>query len=56
MGKTLKYLLGSSSILYTLCVLSALLLGYWDWWVALVAVLGLASFGLWRRVRQSESE
>ena len=45
-----KYLWGSSCILYALSVASALLLGYWDWWVALVAVLGVVTFGIWRRV------
>ena len=42
-----KYLWGSSCILYALSVVSALLLGYWEWWVALVAVLGLATFVMW---------
>ena len=50
MNQLTKYLWGSASILYALSVVSALLLGYWGWWVALVAVLGLASFGLWRKV------
>ena len=43
-----KYLWGSASILYALSVVSALLLGYREWWVALVAVLALATFGIWR--------
>lgn len=44
-----KYLWGSACILYVLSVSSALLLGYWDWWMALVAVLAFATFALWRQ-------
>ena len=42
-----KYLWGSAAVLYALSVVSGLLLGYRDWWVAGTAILGLAAFGLW---------
>lgn len=45
----MKYLSGSAAIMFTLSVVSALALGYWDWWVALAAILALAAFGIWRR-------
>ena len=41
-------------MMFALSVLSALLLGYWEWWVALVVVLGLATFGIWRRLRKEQ--
>ena len=44
-----KYLWGSSAALYALSVISALLLGYWDWWVLEAAIMGLVAFGMWRR-------
>ena len=50
MKPTLKYLWGSASIMYALSVASALLLGYWGWWVLLAGILALVTFGIWRRV------
>ena len=50
-----QYLWGSSCILYALSVATALLLDYWEPWVALVAVLGLATFGIWRRFRKEQT-
>lgn len=44
-----KYLWGSACLLYVLSVMSTLMLGYWDWWVLMVAILALATFGIWRR-------
>ena len=49
----MKYLWGSASILYALSVASALLLGYWGWWVVLPATLGIATFMMWRRVSKA---
>ena len=45
-----KYLWGSASILYVLSVVSALILGYWAWWVLCTAILALATFGIWRQL------
>ncbi len=48
MHQVSKYVWGSSCILYVLSVVSALILGYWAWWMLLAAVLGLATFTIWR--------
>ena len=56
MKQAAKYAWGSACILYALSVISALLLGMWDWWVALVAVLGLATFGIWKRVSRTQGQ
>ena len=49
-----KYLWGSASILYALSVVSALLLGNWEWWVVLPAVLGVGTFMMWQRVSREQ--
>ena len=45
-----RYLWGSAAVLYALSVVSALLLGYFDWWVLFAAILALATFGIWWRM------
>ena len=49
-----KYLWGSACILYALSVVSALLLGYWEWWVALIVVLTLVTFGIWWQLKRGD--
>ena len=49
-----KYLWGSACVLYSLSVVSALILGYYDWWMLLVAVMALATFGVWWWLRRRE--
>lgn len=51
-----KYIRDSAAIAYGLSVVSALLLGYWDLWVSLVAILALATFVIWRRVAQDQDK
>ena len=47
---SVKYLWGTSCILYALRVISALLLGYVGWWLFLVTILTLATLAIWKKV------